>query len=279
MRPTEPQLIEYQELALRIADEASALVLSGFRTGTAVHKKGRIDLVTKYDVDCETLVRARLGEAVPTHRIVGEEAEAQGTGDLVWYVDPIDGTTNFAHGHPFFCVSIGLWYQNEPLVGVVAAPALGVTWWGAAGRGAYRNEVRCHVTSTETLEDSLCATGFAYNRWTTTDDNLAEYKAFLKSSQGVRRCGAAALDLACVADGTYDLYWEQGLKAWDVAAGILLVQEAGGRVTDYVGEDPDPHLGQVVATNRALHGETIRLLEATRGKAGLPLAGDRPPKG
>ena len=233
--------------------------------------------MTKYDVECETLIRDRLGRAVPTHRIVGEEQEAVGAGSLVWYVDPIDGTTNFAHGLPFFCTSIGLFYENEPIVGVIAAPALSVTWWGGKGMGAFRNDVRCAVTPTDELIDALGATGFAYNRWTTTDDNLAEYAAFLKRSQGIGRCGAAALDCKASAMAERSIsYWEQGLSPWDVAAGVLLVREAGGTVTDYVGGSVDVLLGQVVASNGALHAPTLALLEETRTKAGLPLAGYRP---
>ena len=279
MLPSPPEIADYLDLARSIAQEAAEHALSGFRTGTEIQKKGRIDLVTKYDVECENMIRDRLSRAVPRHRIVGEEKEAVGSGDLVWYVDPIDGTTNFAHGHPFFCTSIGLFYKDVPLVGVIAAPALAVTWWGAKDAGAWRNEERCTVTPTDTLLDALGATGFAYNRWTTTDDNLAEYGAFLKSSQGVRRCGAAALDLACVADGTFDLYWEQGLSPWDVAAGVLLVREAGGRVSDYVGGEVDVRLGQVVATNGPLHDATLRLLGETRAKAGLAARRGSPAEG
>lgn len=257
------------ETARAIAQEAGAHALTGFRTGTTIHKKGRIDLVTKYDVECERLIRARLGESFASHRIVGEEQEASGEGELVWYVDPIDGTTNFAHGHPFFCVSIALWQAGTPLVGVVHAPALGVTWSGARGLGATRNEEVCAVSTTSVLDDALCATGFAYNRVSATDDNIAEHKLLLKHTRGVRRCGAAALDLALVADGTYDVYWEQGLKPWDVAAGILLVKEAGGVVTDYGGGENDLLAGQLVAASPSLHDEARALVLRARAEAGV----------
>lgn len=255
--------------ARAIAKEAGAHALSGFRTGTAIHKKGRIDLVTKYDVECERLIRARLAEAFASHRIVGEEQEASGEGELVWYVDPIDGTTNFAHGHPFFCVSMALWQADTPLVAVIEAPALGVTWSGAKGMGAFRNLERCQVSTTSVLDDALCGTGFAYNRVSAVDDNIAEHRTLLKHTRGVRRCGAAALDLALVADGTYDIYWEQGLKPWDVAAGILLVREAGGIVTNYSGRAESLLAGQLIAASPSLHGEAQRMISETRRNAGV----------
>jgi myo-inositol-1(or 4)-monophosphatase len=255
--------------ARAIAKEAGAHALSGFRTGTTIHKKGRIDLVTKFDLECEKLIRARLGDAFPTHRIVGEEQEATGEGELVWYVDPIDGTTNFAHGHPFFCVSMALWRGDEPLVAVIEAPALAVTWSGATGLGATRNAEVCRVSTTEVLGDALCGTGFAYNRVSAVDDNIAEHKTLLAHTRGVRRCGAAALDLALVADGTYDVYWEQGLKPWDVAAGILLVREAGGTITDYAGGTRALLGGQLIAATPRLHGDAHALVLRARRESGV----------
>lgn len=238
--------------------------MEGFRSGARVEKKGTIDLVTEYDRRAEAQIRAELLAAFPDHRIVGEEAPEQGSGDRVWYVDPIDGTTNFAHGHPFFAVSIALYEGAEPLAGVVSAPALGVTWSGARGRGAWRNEERCHVSESAKLEDCLCATGFPYDRWTTAEDNLREHAAFIKATQGVRRCGSAALDLCLVADGTYDLYWEQKLNPWDLAAGALLVLEAGGMVTDYDGSAADVRQGRLLASNGRVHAEAAEKLREVR---------------
>lgn len=257
-------LDEALAVARRLAVEAGSFLKQGYRSGAEVRKKGVIDLVTDYDLGAERLVRQGLVEAFPSHRIVGEEEEAQGEGDLVWYVDPLDGTTNFAHGHPFFCVSIALFHRDEGLVGVVLAPALGVTWHAAKGRGAFRNDVRCHVSDTSALPEALCATGFPYDKWTNPDNNEREHGAFLKRTQGIRRCGSAALDLALVADGTYDLYWEQRLSAWDMCAGAVLVVEAGGRLSDYSGAPADPRTGQLVATNGPLHAATLEVLQAAR---------------
>lgn len=270
-----PTLAGWRGTAEAIAREGGALVLGGFRTHAQVTKKGAIDLVTEYDFACERLVRERLAAAFPDHRIVGEEGDPQGAGECVWYVDPIDGTTNFAHGHPFFCVSIGLFRGEEPLVGVIVAPALGLEWSAHRGGGATRNGQPCRVSEHETLADSLCATGFAYDRWRAVDDNLAEHDRFVKTTRGVRRCGAAALDLAMTADGTYDVYWEQSLKPWDLAAGMVLVREAGGTLTDYLGAPTHPEAGQVVASNGRVHAEALASIASARASRGLAPGGIR----
>ena len=250
-------------VARGIAREAAELVFAGFRTGAEVKKKGKIDLVTEYDLRSEALIRERLAAAFPDHRVVGEEGEATGTGDLVWFVDPLDGTTNFAHGHPFFCVSIALCDGATPLVGVIDAPAIGVVWSGGKGQGVLRNDAPCAVSGQTSMIDALSATGFAYVQ-DTDDDNVREARAFLKKTHGYRRCGSAAMDLAMVADGTYDFYWEQRLNPWDLAAGAALVMEAGGTVTDYDGAPADPRTGRLVASTPALHAEVIATIAEAR---------------
>jgi myo-inositol-1(or 4)-monophosphatase len=269
------ELLHFRRTAEAIAREAAALILAGFRSGTAIEKKGPIDLVTRFDREAEDLIRNRLAAALPEHRIVGEEGDPQGTGERVWFVDPIDGTTNFAHGHPFFCVSLGLFEHAKPLVGVIDAPALGLRWSAHAGGGATRLDQAIRVSERASLADSLCATGFAYDRWRAVDDNLAEHDAFVKSTRGVRRCGSAALDLALTAEGTYDVYWEQSLKPWDLAAGLVLVQEAGGRITDYLGRPTRPEAGQVVASNGLVHAEALATIAAARASRGLAPEGTR----
>ncbi len=265
MIPDPKELSAAMDEAVHLAKGAADLVMKGFRSGAAVHKKGAIDLVTEWDLRSEELVRRGLEHAFPGHAIVGEEGDDTGEGELVWYVDPLDGTTNFAHGHPFFCVSIGLCHGAEPLVGVVAAPALQLSWRGARGLGAFRNDRPCRVTDTASLDDALCATGFPYDRRTNPDDNLREYRAFLLRTQGIRRCGSAAIDLALVADGTYDVYWEQRLSAWDLCAGACLVAEAGGRLSDYAGGPADPREGMLVATNGRLHDAALAVIGEARG--------------
>jgi len=250
--------------ARAIAKDAAELVMSGYRTGTEIHKKGRIDLVTKYDLESEALIKARLQAAFPQHRIVGEEGTRSGEeGDLVWYVDPLDGTTNFAHGHPFFAVSIGLCDGPTPIAGVVAAPALGITWSAAKGQGAFRNSEACRVSVQADLLDALAATGYAYVQ-DTDDDNVRETRTVLKKTHGFRRCGSAAIDLAMVADGTYDFYWEQRLNPWDLAAGACCVLEAGGTLSDYQGGPSDLRTGQLVASNSTLHPQVIEIIQTSR---------------
>ncbi|MGB5694958.1 MAG: inositol monophosphatase family protein [Polyangiales bacterium] len=254
------------ELAERIAVEAGELVMKGWRSKTEISRKGRFDLLTQYDLDSESLIRERLDRAFPQHRIVGEESAETGAGELVWYVDPIDGTTNFAHGHFFFSVSIALYRGSQGLVGVVHAPALGVTWKAAAGMGAFRNDELCKVSARDQLEQALCATGFPYDRWSNPDNNHAELAQFLRRARGVRRCGAASIDLCLVADGTYDIYWERGLQAWDMCAGALIVQEAGGQLSTYEGRTADPRTGKLVASNGLLHEAALRTIGEARHK-------------
>src|SRR5690625_4083920 len=201
----------------------------------AIEKKGEIDLVTEHDRRTEDFIREQLHLALPHHRVVAEEEGASGEGESIWYVDPIDGTTNFAHGHPFYAVSMGLVSKGIPQVGVILAPALGALYWGSRDTGAHRNAAPIAVSETALLRDSLLATGFPYDRWEAEDENLEEHRAVLKRSRGIGRCGAAALDLAFVASGVYDGYWEQRLSPWDLAAGAFLIELAGGRVSSYSG--------------------------------------------
>ncbi len=254
------------EVAERVARDAGSMVLRGWRGGGDISHKGRFDLLTEHDLRSEELIRAELEHAFPGRRFVGEETAETGDGELVWYVDPIDGTTNFAHGHPFFCVSVALYDGAEGLVGVVHAPALGTTWKAAKHSGAFRNGERCKVSTRAALEEALCATGFPYDRWTTPDNNREELSLFLRRTRGIRRCGSAAIDLCLVADGTYDIYWEQGLNAWDMCAGALMVLEAGGRLSTYEGLKADPRSGKLIASNGLLHDAALSTVREARYK-------------
>ena len=246
--------------ALETARAAAAVVLAGFRTGAAARKKGVVDLVTEYDLRSEELVRTRLVRAFPDHAIVGEEGENDAAAELTWYVDPLDGTTNFVHGHPFFAVSLALCEEGEPVACAIVAPALRAEWSAARGAGATREGIACKVSTISAANDALAATGFPYDIRTTEIDNMAELREVLRRTQGVRRCGSAALDLAFVADGAYDVYWEYKINPWDVAGGALLVTEAGGRITDIEGRSMYPPGGNVLATNGRLHEEMLRML-------------------
>jgi myo-inositol-1(or 4)-monophosphatase len=260
-----------------IAEEAGAIVLAGWRGDDVdVQSKGAIDLVTQYDLASEARIRARMREAFPTHAVVAEEAAAGDARDreLVWFCDPLDGTTNFAHGHFFFAVSIGLARRAddgrlEPLLGVVHAPALGTTWMGGEGLGAVRIdrgvERPCAPSRATTLSRSLLATGFPYDRRTSGENNVREHSRIVLLVQGIRRCGSAALDLCLVADGTYDGYWEQKLAPWDMTAGAAIAGAAGCTLTGYEGEPIDVTRNRVVATNGHIHEELLGEIAAARG--------------
>lgn len=250
--------------ATRIAEEAGALLMEGWRNAPRVEKKGEIDLVTEYDLASEARIRERMREAFPAHALIAEESEAREEAEWTWYVDPLDGTTNFAHGHFVFAVSIGLAHRGAPVLGVIHAPALRTTWAGAVGRGASRNGRPCTTSTAAVLNESLVATGFPYDRATSPENNLAEATHIIPQVRGIRRCGAAAIDLAWVADGTYDGYWEQKLKPWDVCAGIALVQAAGGKVTDYEGTPVDVRTDRLIATNGPLHRELLAAVQQAR---------------
>jgi len=261
----EEELRNQGKAAEAIAREAGLLLLGSYRKAQEVrHKANVVDLVTQTDLASEELIRRRLAQHFPGYGLIAEEGarlEAEGESSAIWVVDPLDGTTNFAHGHPFFCVSMALLVNDVLTIGVIHTPVLGWTWTALDGLGAWLNGAPIHVSETETLEGSLCASGFPYDRWTAEDNNSVEWSAMIRRAQGVRRCGSAALDLALLADGTFDGYWEKRLNPWDMAAGTLIVEAAGGRVSDLEGARVPPWPEVIVATNGFIHTE---LLEALR---------------
>jgi myo-inositol-1(or 4)-monophosphatase len=249
--------------ALDAARDAAALVHEGWRKRPPSTHKGRIDLVTQYDLDSEALLRERL--AATAFAFVGEEqgaSSATRAGEPTWYVDPIDGTTNFVHGHPFWCVSVGLALAGRPLLGVVVAPSLGVEWTGVVGETASRAGVVCRVSDASQFAEAFLATGFPYDRQTSQENNFDAFVAIKKKCLAVRRCGSAAIDLCFVADGTYDGYWERKVRSWDVAAGSAIVLAAGGHVTDYDGRATEVTRGEIVATNGRIHAALVNALAA-----------------
>jgi myo-inositol-1(or 4)-monophosphatase len=265
---TERELSELCRIACRVATEAAALSLRGFRQPKIVSYKGPIDVVTDFDVASEELIVRRLSEETPGIPIVAEESGGSLGGDLTWYVDPIDGTTNYAHGHPFWCVSIGLAGGGRCLAGAVVAPALAIEWTGSFGSPSRRNGEPCRVSQCQSVGRALLATGFPYDRQTSSENNFAEFVTMKKRSLGVRRCGAAAIDLCFVADATYDGYWECKLSPWDVVAGIAIVLSAGGTVTDLGGApivpplQPRDRAGYLVASNGVIHGDLLAVVQS-----------------
>lgn len=255
------------ELARRLAREAGALQRERYATALAIEtKSAAVDLVTEVDRACERLVVEGVEAERPEDAILAEEgggSDRQGA-PFRWVIDPLDGTTNYAHGYPRFCVSIGVEAEGERALAVVYDPLLDELYEAVRGEGAFLNGRRLRVSQEPSLDRSLLATGFAYDRRRSPRDNLEPFAAFLKAARALRRDGSAALDLAYVAAGRLDGYWELKLHAWDVAAGALLVEEAGGRVSDYAG-GPMPRSGEeVVASNGRIHDAMLAVLRGER---------------
>jgi myo-inositol-1(or 4)-monophosphatase len=256
----------FLEVAVEAAREAGAILLAEFDRPQKVGYKGEVDLVTEADRRSEQAIITRLRSHFPTHAIVAEEGgeyESPATPSAAssgyrWYVDPLDGTTNFVHGYPCFAVSIGLAEgpagNEELLVGVVYQPVSGELFTGVAGEGAFLNQKRIQVSSVERLASSLLSTGFPSVK-RTQNPNIHYYWDFTLRSHGVRRDGSAALDLASVACGRFDGFWEFGLKPWDTAAGVLLVREAGGMATDFAGRPYKLGGPELLASNKRIHAE------------------------
>jgi myo-inositol-1(or 4)-monophosphatase len=236
-----------------IAREAGALLMDYFRQHVKVEYKGDADLVTVADRKSEALIRERIRQHWPTHDILGEEGGLQDTGsDYRWYVDPLDGTTNFAHGFPVFCVSLGLDYKGKRIAGVVYDPTRDELFTAEQGSGAYLNRQRIHVSAIANLAESLMATGFPSHK-RHKNPNIFFYHHITLHTHGVRRAGSAALDLCCVACGRFDGFWEFNLNPWDTAAGVLIVEEAGGKVTDFKGGPFQLNSRETLASNGLVH--------------------------
>jgi myo-inositol-1(or 4)-monophosphatase len=251
-------------LALDLARRAGALLRDGYGRAGAVRYKGLIDPVTEYDLRSESLIRDAIHTAFPADSILGEEGGVSGSGTGRWTIDPLDGTVNFAHDIPIFAVSIAYSEADHPLLGVIYDPMRDELFHAAAGAGSWLNGERLQVSTVGELDRSLLVTGFPYDIRTTSTNNLGHYAAFAMRSLGVRRLGSACLDLAYVAAGRFDGYWEFAIEAWDIAAGMLLVEEAGGRVTR---ADGLPHPLQsptsIVAANPRLHPAMLALLNGS----------------
>lgn len=261
------------EVARAIAEEAGRLLLERFGRLSAgeIDRQGRRDVSTAADRQSEELITRRLAQRFPDHRVLGEEAVKEGREALralagpTWIVDPLDGTVNFIQGIPLFTVSIGLVEDGRPILGVVHAPALGQTFWGAPGSGAFEGQRPIAVSATPFLEESIVATGLGYRRNDLADTNLDNVAALGMRVRDLRRLGSAALDMAYVASGRLDAYWELHLMPWDVAAGAALVRAAGGRVTDQRGGEDWLFGGHIVVSNGLLHEDLRRSLAPLKG--------------
>jgi myo-inositol-1(or 4)-monophosphatase len=266
-----------------IAREAGALLMHYFHQHIKIEYKGEADLVTAADRAAEALIRDRIRAQWPTHDVLGEEQGLSDRGsDYRWYVDPLDGTTNFAHGYPVFCVSMGLEYQEldqrsagqraSRIAAVIYDPTRNELFTAEQGRGARLNGEAIHVSKTPALKESLLATGFPSHK-RHKNPNIFFYHQITLHTHGVRRAGSAALDLCNVASGRYDGFWEFNLNPWDTAAGVLIVEEAGGKVTRFDGSPFELNSRETVASNGLLHDALLAEFQeifAGRGMEPLP---------
>jgi myo-inositol-1(or 4)-monophosphatase len=263
-----------RDAAVEFAREAGAIVRAGYGTIHAPERKGHIDLVTEFDRRSERLLLERIAARFPGHAILAEESgvhaggPASGTRPVRWVIDPLDGTTNFAHNYPFFAVSLGVEVEGALAAGAVYDPVRDEMFAAAAGHGAMLNGAPLRVSAIGRVDDALLVTGFPYDVREHPERVLPAFEAFLMRAQGVRRDGSAALNLCFVAAGRFDGFWESALSAWDTAAGAVIVREAGGRITDYGGGAFTPGRGSILATNGRIHDEMMRVIETALGRAG-----------
>jgi myo-inositol-1(or 4)-monophosphatase len=255
--------VEYLDFSVQLAREAGGVLKHYMSRDKQVELKGRANLVTVADKESEALVIQRIREKYPHHAILAEESGASGAASREgkWIIDPLDGTTNFAHQYPFFCVSIGFEQNGSMLCGAVYDPCRDEMFSAARGMGATMNGERMHVSDVEKLGSALLLTGFPYTVREQIHAAMSQFQAFIIESQAVRRGGSAALDLCYTALGRCDGFWEMDLHPWDTAAGLVIVEEAGGRVTDFRGDGFSVYGKRVVASNGRIHDEMVAVLK------------------
>ena len=248
-----------RETALR----AGEILLNGLKRHRRINFKGRVDLVTEYDLKSERFITNQITRTFPHHSILAEEGgETENKSSYTWIIDPLDGTTNYAHGYPAFCVSIGLEIDGEPTLGAVYDPIHDELFYAARDQGAYLNKKRIHVSAENTLVRALLATGFPYDIAESDIDNLDNFARMYKVAQGIRRGGSAALDLCYLACGRFDGFWELKLHPWDTAAAVVIVSEAGGKVSEFNGRKYSIHGSELLASNGKIHRQMQKILLA-----------------
>jgi myo-inositol-1(or 4)-monophosphatase len=268
--------LEFVPRMAEIAREAGALLMEFFHRRVNIEYKGDADLVTEADRSSEKLILERIRARWPDHEVIGEEgARIETGGDYRWYVDPLDGTTNFAHGFPVFCVSLGLTFRGTRKAAVLYDPTRDELFYAELGRGAFLNGKKIEVSKTDRLAQCLVATGFPSHK-RHKNPNIFFYHQLTLRTHGVRRAGSAALDLANVACGRFDGFWEFNLNAWDTTAGILIVEEAGGKVSGFHGQPLEVTDRDVLATNGLIHEATLHeFAEIFSGRGLEPLPDPR----
>lgn len=255
------------QIAKKLAHDAGNMALDYQKKGFTVQSKGsHLNLVTEADKACEALIIKTIKRNFPDHGIVSEESGlVEGSSEYKWIIDPIDGTSNFARGIPLFAISIAIVKNGKPIIGVVEVPALGETFWAKEGEGAHLGSRRIYVSQTGEVKNAMMATGFPYRReHPRFTKNMELFQAFYTPSLGVRRLGSAAIDLCYVAAGRFDGFWEFDLESWDIAAGKIILEEAGGMVTNMDGSRLNPKEKNLLATNGLIHSEMLKTI-ATHG--------------
>lgn len=251
----------------KIVKRAGEIIIENNKKPRTIRHKGRNDLVTDTDIAVEEMLKKELLKLLPESTFLAEEsAKNTELTDFTWIIDPLDGTTNFAHGLPMVATSVALWANNDLVLGVVNLPLLHEIFTAHRGGGACLNDKAIHVSNTSQVKDALIATGFPYAIDLHLDEILAQLKALLPASRGIRRPGAAALDLAYVACGRYDGFYERALNPWDTAAGILLVEEAGGTISQYTQEKYSLENNSILATNGQIHTELSTIVSMHQKK-------------
>jgi len=252
---------QLKAFAVDLARKSGALLKEKFTQKHQIQYKGEINLITEADQMSEALIIEEINRNYPDHGILSEESPAiSGAGKLRWIIDPLDGTTNYAHGYPVYCVSIALENEGEVVLGVVYDPMRDEMFTAERGGGAYLNGGKLAVSSIENISRSLLATGFPYDIRESKENNLDYFNSMAVSVQAIRRAGAAALDLAYLAAGRFDGFWELKLKPWDTAAGCLLVTEAGGMISDVAGKKWNLYSPDLLASNGLIHEQMIKVL-------------------
>lgn len=257
------ELLRMRKVALETALDVGVVQSRYFRKKIDVRKKGSLGLVTEVDLKSESLIIRKLQKAFPDIPFRAEESTSDSKilpNEPMWHIDPLDGTTNYAHGFPMYCVSIGLAIGNQPILGVVHAPSLGETWYAAEGSGTFLNRSRVEVSQTSKVKDALVCTGFSYSQGAKLAAAVKRFHRISKIARAVRRPGAAALDIAYLSSGVFDAFWEKGLCSWDICAGIALVEEAGAIVTNFKGNPVNLAAGEVAISNKKIHKKMLKLL-------------------
>ena len=255
---------DIKKVALKAATAGGVVLMNNFGKIKSIDYKGDINIVTEADQESERKIISIIKDAYPTHRIVAEETGDSGlSSPYKWIIDPLDGTTNYAHGYPCFCVSIAIEYEGEIICGIIYDPVKEELFTAEKGKGSHLNGTPIRVSAEEELNTSLLCTGFPYDVREDMESNIHHFRNFLMKAQAVRRDGSAALDLCYTAAGRFDGFWEQKLHPWDVAAGSLIVSEAGGTVTSYSGETFNIYGTEILASNGIIHNQMLDVLGQT----------------